>query len=203
LVDYGGAAAELALKLKDSAFKCLIILACNSQICDLPQIILRKRKFYDVLKAADPKMDKWGMYQLYAASGPPETEWVGPYVHSKTWIFDDAYAIVGSANCQRRCYSRDSELVVGVADNDETPMKNKILFAHELRMALWRKHLGLHQENLWDPIVSAKRWKSPPGSATITPYDPLEIGIQDPDKNPAPSPLVETAMNTVLDPDGA
>ena len=128
-------------------------------------------------------MENCGMYQLFGAKGPLETEWLGPYVHSKTWIFDDAYAIVGSANCQRRCYSHDSELVVGVADDDQTPMKNKILFDHELRMALWRNHLGLHQENLWDPISATKTWKSPPASALIAPYDPNEVNNQAPDKN--------------------
>jgi phosphatidylserine/phosphatidylglycerophosphate/cardiolipin synthase-like enzyme len=31
------------------------------------------------------------------------------YIHSKTWIFDDVYLLTGSANCNRRGYSHDSE----------------------------------------------------------------------------------------------
>ena len=36
------------------------------------------------------------------------------YVHSKTWVIDDEFAIVGSANCNRRGYTHDSEASVGV-----------------------------------------------------------------------------------------
>ncbi|MBV9326408.1 MAG: hypothetical protein JO352_21800 [Chloroflexi bacterium] len=202
LVDFQGAAAELALKLQDKNFERLIILACDTALADMDQIILRRRQLYDVLAKADPKQTKWGMYQLKAASSPPETEWCGPYVHSKSWIFDDVYAIVGSANCQRRCYSHDSEVVAGVADDDQSTQSYQILFAHELRMGLWRKHLGLRQENLWDWRTAAKRWLSPPASALIVPYDPTEINSQDPAKNPAPDPMVDLKWDEVWDPTG-
>jgi phosphatidylserine/phosphatidylglycerophosphate/cardiolipin synthase-like enzyme len=64
-----------------------------------------------------------------------------PYwMHSKLWIFDDQFVVIGSANCNRRGYSHDSELDVGIADPDKrTDGKH---FAHRLRMDLWLKHLN-------------------------------------------------------------
>jgi phosphatidylserine/phosphatidylglycerophosphate/cardiolipin synthase-like enzyme len=64
-----------------------------------------------------------------------------PYwLHSKLWIFDDQFAVIGSANCNRRGYSHDSELNVGIADPEKrTGGKH---FAHRLRMDLWLKHLN-------------------------------------------------------------
>jgi phosphatidylserine/phosphatidylglycerophosphate/cardiolipin synthase-like enzyme len=69
----------------------------------------------------------------------PDTN--APYwMHSKLWIFDDQFAVIGSANCTRRGYSHDSELSVGVADPDRRT--NGKHFAHRLRMDLWLKHLN-------------------------------------------------------------
>jgi phosphatidylserine/phosphatidylglycerophosphate/cardiolipin synthase-like enzyme len=61
-----------------------------------------------------------------------------PYLHSKCWIIDDQFAIVGSANCNRRGYSHDSEVVAGIAGKN--PSGNE--FAHEFRIQLWLGHLN-------------------------------------------------------------
>ena len=67
-----------------------------------------------------------------------------PYwFHSKTWIFDDRFALIGSANCNRRGYSHDSELGVGVAGPGDAREGG---FAHRLRMGLWLKHLNARPE---------------------------------------------------------
>lgn len=64
-----------------------------------------------------------------------------PYwLHAKSWIFDDEFAVIGSANCNRRGYSHDSELGVGVADPERRT--GGLHFAHRLRMNLWLKHLN-------------------------------------------------------------
>jgi phosphatidylserine/phosphatidylglycerophosphate/cardiolipin synthase-like enzyme len=55
------------------------------------------------------------------------------------WIFDDTFAIIGSANCNRRSYSTDSE--VGVAILDRAAFTTSSL-AKALRMSLWLKHLN-------------------------------------------------------------
>ncbi|SAK57938.1 phospholipase D/transphosphatidylase [Caballeronia catudaia] len=75
------------------------------------------------------------------------------YVHNKTMIVDDRYAIVGSANINDRSMlgSRDSELAVLIADTEaeqydidgsgQTKITRK--FARTLRMALWNKIFGV------------------------------------------------------------
>ena len=74
------------------------------------------------------------------------------YVHSKLMIVDDAIAIIGSANCNDRSLigSGDTELAAVIVDNDTKEMdlgNGKAVitrkFARELRVALWKKHLGL------------------------------------------------------------
>jgi phospholipase D1/2 len=74
------------------------------------------------------------------------------YVHNKTMIVDDCYAIVGSANINDRSQlgNRDSELAVLVVDTDfsyehigskDGPSVTRA-FARKLRMAIWNKILG-------------------------------------------------------------
>lgn len=63
-----------------------------------------------------------------------------PYwFHSKTWIFDDQFAVVSSANCNRRGYSHDSEIGVGISG---LAPGGQIPFAKRLRMDLWLKHIN-------------------------------------------------------------
>jgi phosphatidylserine/phosphatidylglycerophosphate/cardiolipin synthase-like enzyme len=59
------------------------------------------------------------------------------WLHSKTWIFDDTMAVIGSANFNRRGLSHDGELGAGVVDLDR-PRRG---WVHELRTSLWLKHL--------------------------------------------------------------
>lgn len=82
-------------------------------------------------------------------AGRARTEQI--YVHSKLLIADDLVAIVGSANVNDRSLSggRDSELAVCVMDSAVTtapidgkhPIKVRRA-AHDLRVALWKKHFG-------------------------------------------------------------
>jgi phospholipase D1/2 len=73
------------------------------------------------------------------------------YVHSKLLIADDSIVIMGSANINDRSLKgqRDSELAVYIQDKTivKAPLNGKMTevmkFGHELRKALWRKHLGL------------------------------------------------------------
>lgn len=102
-------------------------------------------------------------------SGSSVTEQV--YVHSKLAIFDDKFAIIGSANINDRSLSgvRDSEIALVVEDSDKVPIKlfdgteiqvgRKI---QELRIRLWQEHLGL----LGDPF------NSPSVQMLMDPLDP-------------------------------
>lgn len=73
------------------------------------------------------------------------------YVHSKLLIVDDSVVIMGSANINDRSLKghRDSELAVYIQDKTivKVPLNghstNVMKFGHELRAALWRKHLAL------------------------------------------------------------
>ena len=97
-----------------------------------------------------------------------------PYwLHAKCWIFDDEFAVVGSANCNRRGYSYDSELCVGIADPDRRTRGT--YFAHRLRMDLWLKHLNgrpesagagakgkLADDDVRDFVAASALWRKAP-----------------------------------------
>lgn len=110
------------------------------------------------------------------------------FTHSKMCIFDDKYAIIGSANCNRRGWESDSEVVVGVFD--ESSDKNaKLHFARRLRMKLWADHFNLagasaqpnrpfntqdEYAELADGIAAAAHWRKRPPTAFSRPYFPLD-----------------------------
>eukprot|EP00658_Telonema_sp_P-2_P057179 TRINITY_DN4563_c0_g2_i4.p1 TRINITY_DN4563_c0_g2~~TRINITY_DN4563_c0_g2_i4.p1 ORF type:complete len:1290 (+),score=337.12 TRINITY_DN4563_c0_g2_i4:78-3947(+) len=86
--------------------------------------------------------------------GKPVSEQI--FVHSKFLLVDDCYAQISSANLNDRSFlgNRDSEIGVTVLDDTEKveitmnghPFQaNK--FVHELRMTLWREHLGLEDDD--------------------------------------------------------
>ncbi|GAB4539773.1 MAG: phospholipase D-like domain-containing protein [Anaerolineae bacterium] len=98
------------------------------------------------------------------------------YVHAKLMIVDDCYVAVGTANIGRRSHTTDSELHLGVVDADTVPglMKGAGVqvcrFAKELRLALWREHLGLpDSSSIDDPILGLDQW---PDQATSNPAAP-------------------------------
>lgn len=100
--------------------------------------------------------DQWAPYltllnlrNCEVVGGQLRTEQI--YVHSKLLIADDSIVIMGSANINDRSLKgqRDSELAVYIQDKTivTAPLNGKetevMKFGHELRKALWRKHLGL------------------------------------------------------------
>jgi phosphatidylserine/phosphatidylglycerophosphate/cardiolipin synthase-like enzyme len=93
----------------------------------------------------------------------------GRYVHSKTWIFDDKFAIIGSANVNRRGFTHDSEQSAGIFDGNQ---RRKLTFAHELRMNLWAKHTHLRPIDMLDPIAASVHWERPRPPSDVLPYDP-------------------------------
>lgn len=65
------------------------------------------------------------------------------YVHTKMVLIDDAFASIGSANCNRRGYYSDGECNIfavrdTIADGDN--------WIRNLRVALWAEHLGVTEE---------------------------------------------------------
>jgi phosphatidylserine/phosphatidylglycerophosphate/cardiolipin synthase-like enzyme len=90
------------------------------------------------------------------------------YVHAKVCIIDDVWATVGSDNLNRRSWTHDSELSCAVLDSalDERAPRTlgadqARVFARELRLTLWREHLGgvAEDEELLDAKEGFKAWR--------------------------------------------
>lgn len=93
------------------------------------------------------------------------------YVHSKTWIFDDEYAIIGSANCNRRSWTHDSEIAAGIWDQGVAD-KSRLRIPHQLRMLLWSKYLNItDMTKLRDGLASAAIWSALPPGSKVQEYD--------------------------------
>lgn len=85
---------------------------------------------------------------LYAAGGDrievyelENTECMPIYVHAKVCIVDDVWATVGSANLNRRSWTYDTELTAAIMDEGHGGGSSHA-FATDLRLRLWREHLG-------------------------------------------------------------
>jgi phosphatidylserine/phosphatidylglycerophosphate/cardiolipin synthase-like enzyme len=111
----------------------------------------------------------------------------GNYVHSKLWIFDDALSIVGSANCNDRGYSHDSEVIGAFTDTEsafdvETNWTApKTTTARGLRIRLWQQHLCLPRKHVYDAISAILYWRYPRRSGRIENlYGPFLLRAQDP-----------------------
>ena len=206
----------LAQKVAEGGFKKLVILISRTeQVNDEQnQMWERRRQFIQPLLDAGP--DKVVVCQ-YKQDGKPIGTENPRYVHSKTWIFDDKVLFTGSANCNRRSYTHDSE--VGAAVFDENVDGDHLYFAHQVRMRIWRKVLDpghdhkLGEQDLFDlGSPPLKYWESPPEPALIERYD------VDPNKSKAPDKKFDRDMPTIgglptrtrdkdwdelLDPDGS
>jgi phosphatidylserine/phosphatidylglycerophosphate/cardiolipin synthase-like enzyme len=93
------------------------------------------------------------------------------YVHAKISIIDDVWASVGSDNFNRRSWSHDSEIACAVIDEERDgrePLDPAGLgdgarqFARNLRLQLWREHLGRaagDDADLLDPAQAVAKFK--------------------------------------------
>jgi len=89
--------------------------------------------------------DRVAIYDIENVAGVPV------YVHAKVSVIDDVWASVGSDNFNRRSWSHDSEISCAVIDDERDgrePLDPAGLgdsarkFARDLRLQLWREHLG-------------------------------------------------------------
>lgn len=125
------------------------------------------------------------------------------YVHAKVCVIDDVWAAVGSDNLNRRSWTHDSELSCAVIDearDQGSPADPGGLgdgarrFARELRVRLWREHLGgdVGEDVLIDPERGFDAWREcatrlddwhragrrgprPPGR--VRPHDPGRVDV--------------------------
>lgn len=152
---------------------------------DVPESGRHRRDFIQFLRQVGG--DK---VQIFALA-PPRTEHT--YVHSKVWIIDDEFAAISTVNCNRRCFTHDSEIVAGIFE----PSSDRILMyrlAHWLRIKLWAEHLGLRPwrftpdrsppaeeqlayAELSDGVASAVHFRVPPPTARFRAYDEFGAGV--------------------------
>ena len=92
------------------------------------------------------------------------------YVHAKLMIVDDCYISIGSANFNGRSLTNDTEIEIGIVDEQTMPItiagvpeQNVCRFAHELRKSLWAEHFQQPVDKLEDPIA-ALAWLWPAAS---------------------------------------
>jgi phosphatidylserine/phosphatidylglycerophosphate/cardiolipin synthase-like enzyme len=86
------------------------------------------------------------------------------YVHAKVVVVDDVWAMIGSDNLNRRSWSHDSELSIGVLDAERDTRQpadpaglgdGARAFARDLRLQLWREHLDRGADDLADLLDPA------------------------------------------------
>ena len=106
--------------------------------------------------------DRVAIYDIENVDGVPV------YVHAKISVIDDVWASVGSDYFNRRSWSHDSEIACAVVDatrDEREPVDPAGLgdgarkFARDLRLQLWREHLGRaigDDRDLVDPAEAVK-----------------------------------------------
>ena len=179
----------VSLEIRDALIRALpniqhlTILIPDGSISDLPQGNFRRREFIAPLRAVGGnKVRVFHPHPVRAPFG---------YVHSKTWVFDDEYAIIGSANCNRRGYTHDSEVIAGICGEGSG---SDLRFAHRLRMDLWALHLNMNPASLIDGVASAAYWLRSIGSGRIERHDE-NVGID--------RVNTDVTWNDAIDPNGS
>lgn len=160
-------------KIQQPGFQFLLVLMNQS-----PGVVLSESRcfcfehndFRQALKKIDPGQTKWGMFSLVPPADAQRQSYSGSFVHSKTWVFDDEFAVIGSANCENRGYTFNTEIVAGIGEAFFNSFDANT-FARRLRIALWHKHLGAPYSALQDWKKAIELWKKPPPQAMIQPVD--------------------------------
>lgn len=158
-----------------SHIKHLTIMIPDSRISDLPRVWEGRLNFIQRLTSG-PNGHKARVFIRVNPESPNDSPTCAPpnlgshtYVHAKTWIIDDELAIIGTANCNQRGWSHDSE-VNAVIFEDRNP--DGLTFAQRLRVQLWAEHLNVSPARVRDGIASLPLWIKPPPGGHICPYDP-------------------------------
>src|ERR1700694_3986319 len=116
----------------------------------------------------DAAPDRVAIYDIENLAGVPV------YVHAKISVIDDVWAAVGSDNFNRRSWSHDSEIACSVIDEERDAREptdpaglgdGARKFARDLRLQLWREHLGRtngddgDDRDLLDPIEAVAKFR--------------------------------------------
>ncbi len=133
---------------------------------------LRQKAIGELVRVGGAGIErKIGIYEMKRGGH----EWV----HAKLFVFDDEYAIVGSANANNRGFFLDSEAAIGVAERGWEKAGGsrrgewyaaEANFARRMRIELWHEHLGLDHEELFDGTSARVHWDNLPTSANVALY---------------------------------
>ena len=186
-----------ALRDQLDQIKFLVILIPHTSISDLPQAWQRTKTFIDGLTLNNPNKVAvcYLINPLVRSQCTPQSipnNMPHTYIHAKTYIIDDEFAIIGSANCSRRCLTHDSEVVAGIFHNPEDENVDK--FAHFLRTKLWMEHLNKTYSDVSDPDSVRNEWFNPPTTSKIVRYN------QNAGKDSGVN--TDTDWNNIYDPNG-
>jgi|GEM_PF-3671390 len=213
-------ATLLANKLKDGEFAALVILIARTEALngEMYQAWHRRADFIQRLQATD--QDKVIVCQYRIALGTQVDYNLPSYMHAKTWIFDDRFALVGSANCNRRGYTHDGE--IGAAVYDVVENADRLSAPHELRIAQWLRVLNepspgikrstsdIKRADIIDFLGALNYWRNPASDAAIEPYSLNSTASTAKNQNPDRSIIKlgraipdNYAWDTFLDPDGS
>jgi len=150
------------------------ILIPGNPITDVPFGKEYRRDFLALIDAAlsGANRAKLGVFQLTTSQSTP-TFGDHTYVHSKSWVFDDELAVIGTANCNRRSYTFDSEVDAFVFEDNRREGDTRQTFAQRYRMALWQHHLAVPGSSVTDGVTSARLWRAAtrPSSARVIEFD--------------------------------
>jgi phosphatidylserine/phosphatidylglycerophosphate/cardiolipin synthase-like enzyme len=155
----------------------LTILITHWELSDIPFVNSRRRRFLGALTANPQHAHKVRVFTLQP-DGNTLSFQKGlerhTYVHSKVWIIDDEFAVIGSVNSNQRSWMHDSEVAAGIYDAS-TEASNHARLPRSLRIKLWQEHLNMRTPQgaaqLWDGVASAAHWLHPPKGARVRPYD--------------------------------
>jgi phosphatidylserine/phosphatidylglycerophosphate/cardiolipin synthase-like enzyme len=98
------------------------------------------------------------------------------YIHSKLWIIDDIYVKIGSANCNRRSLTSDSEIDIHIIDGKLENGSRKA--ARQFRKILWSEHFGIRNPDRIDDLNFALwLWEHLPIQSHIAEYPYLNTSL--------------------------
>lgn len=150
------------------------ILIPGNGITDMPSAREYRRNFVDTVITGLPRSEraKFRVYQLSTSQSSPVFG-DHTYVHSKSWVFDDELAVIGTANCNRRSYTYDSEVGAFIFEEPRREGDTRRTFAQSYRMALWQHHLAATSRQVENGATSVSLWRSPgrSSSAKVLEFD--------------------------------
>lgn len=171
----GNPELEGALKEALGRIEHLTVVVTHWEISDLPTVNAHRRTFFGNLKAVGG--DKVRIFSLQPDGNTPEFQdgkVAHTYVHSKTWVIDDEFAVIGSLNSNKRSWTHDTEIAAGIYETSTDQMLHYRL-AHLLRIKIWQEHLNMKtpqgEAELANGVASAVHWLRLTAGARVRPYN--------------------------------